>query len=112
MYPIYLIACCAISTQQKSDCWLEVKPHMNEYLLTNRLQLILWWSSDILLGASLQLESSVILTIESHLQGKSKKKTNLHPDIFWHVSGGDESLFGGRLKIIEQWKVNERTVFQ
>lgn len=67
-----LIDNCKISVQ-KSNRWLEVKPNVNEHLSMCQVQLMLWWSSDILQGASLQLESSVILTIESHLQGKDKK---------------------------------------
>lgn len=80
MYSIFLIGCCAISVQ-KFNHWLEVKPNMNKHLLKCQLQLILLWSSDILLGASFQLESSVILTIESHLQGKDEKEKSTS----WHL---------------------------
>ena len=80
MCPKFLIGCCAISVQ-KFNCWLEVKANMNEHLLMCRLQFILWWSSDILLEASFQFESPVILTIESYLQGKDKKDKST----FWHL---------------------------
>lgn len=80
MYPIFLIGSCAILVQ-KFNHWLEVKPNMNEHLLMCQLQLILWWSSDMLLKASFSLESSVILTIESHLQGKDKKEKSTS----WHL---------------------------
>lgn len=80
MYSTFLIGCCTISIK-KFNHWLEVKPNMNEHLLKCQLQLIVLWSSDILLGASFQLESSVILTTESHLQGKNEKEKSMS----WHL---------------------------
>lgn len=52
MYPIVLTDSCAILVQ-KFNPGLEVKSNMNEHLLMCQLQLIPWWSSDILLEASL-----------------------------------------------------------
>lgn len=80
MYPKFLIGSCAVSVQEFNH-WLEVKANMNKHLLMCQLQFILCWSTDILLEASFQFESPVILTIESYLQGKDKKDKST----FWHL---------------------------